>query len=87
MVELDINHEIEKPHRHILFISQFDDLIEDITYYENMKVIDRDCSYEHGSDTIFCQLNKDMFGLEEDSYIVLDFSFKNENLDTGLCRN
>ena len=90
MEEFDINHKIYgKPHHPIfenkiyLSISKLDDLIEDITYNENMKVIDRDCSYEQGSDTIFCRLNKDMFGLDKDSYIVLDFSFKNKNLDTG----
>jgi hypothetical protein len=86
--ELDINHELldfyGEPHHPSgknLSSSQVGDMIESIL--KNMEVIDRDQVYGN-YDIIFCQLQKDMFGLEKDSYILLNFQDSYENIDT--CR-
>ena len=87
MVELDINHELldfyGEPHHPSgknLSCSQVGDMIESIL--KNMEVIDRDevCG---DYDIIFCRLQKDMFGLEKDSYILLNFPDSDENTNTG----
>ena len=87
MVELDINHELldyygelHHPSRKNLTGSQVGEMKDIIL--KNMEVIDRD--EEWGDyDIIFCRLQKDMFGLEKDSYILLNFPDKEENIDTG----
>jgi hypothetical protein len=90
MVELDINHELldnyGEPHHPSgknLTGSQVGDMIEGIL--KNMEVIDRDEVYGD-YEIIFCRLQKDMFGLEKDSYILLNFLDSEENIDTG-CVN
>jgi hypothetical protein len=77
MVELDINHELldnyGEPHHPSgknLTGSQVGEMIESIL--KNMEVIDRDEVFGR-YDIIFCRLKKDMFGLEKDSYILLNF--------------
>ena len=50
--------------------SQVEDMIEGIL--KNMEAIDRDKVYGD-YDIIFCRLQKDMFGLEKDSFILLNF--------------
>ena len=87
MVELDINHELldnyGKPHHPSgknLSGSQVGEMIEGIL--KNMEVIDRDELYGD-YEIIFCRLQKDMFGLEKDSYIILNFQDSEENIDTG----
>jgi len=77
MVELDINHELldnyGEPHHPSgknLTGSQVGEMIESIL--KNMDVIDRDEVFGR-YDVIFCRLKKDIFGLEKDSYILLNF--------------
>jgi len=77
MVELDINHELldnyGEPHHPSgknLNGSQVGEMIESIL--KNIEVIDRDEVYGD-YDIIFCRLKKDMFGLEKDSFILLNF--------------
>lgn len=87
MVELDINHELldfyGEPHHPSgknLSSSQVGHIKESIL--KNMEVIDRD---EMWGDyyIIFCRLQKDIFGLDKDSFILLNFSDKEENNNTG----
>jgi hypothetical protein len=82
MVELDINHELldnygetHHPSGKNLTGSQVEEMIESIL--KNMEVIDRDEVYGN-YDIIFCRLKKDIFGLEKDNYILLNFK------DTGF---
>jgi len=50
-----------------------------------MEVIDKDEEWAN-YEMFFCRLQKDMFGLEKDSYILLNFSDYEENIDTGCGR-
>lgn len=79
MVELDINHELfdcyllsDNQWTKEISGYQKEHIIEEIL--KNMEVIDRDINYDYDIDTIFSQLKKDIFGLEKDSYILLNFS-------------
>lgn len=85
MVELDINHELlddygepYHPSGQNLSGFQLGDMIESIL--KNMEVIDRDEVFGR-YDIIFCLLQKDMFGLEKDSFILLNFQDSDENID------
>lgn len=86
MVELDINHELlddygepYHPSGQNLSGFQLGDMIESIL--KNMEVIDRDEVFGR-YDIIFCQLQKDMFGLEKDSFILLNFQDSDENINS-----
>lgn len=87
MVELDINHELldfygepHYPSGKNLSSSQVGHMKERIL--KNMEMIDRDEMWGD-YDIIFCRLQKDMFGLDKDSFILLNFSDKEENNNTG----
>jgi hypothetical protein len=77
---LNENGEPHYPSGKNLSSSQVGDMIEDILKY--MYVIDREKEYGN-YDIIFCRLLKDMFGLEKDSFILLNFPDSDENIDTG----
>ena len=86
MVELDINHELlddygepYHPSGQNLSGFQLGDMIESIL--KNMEVIDRDEVFGR-YDIIFCLLQKDMFGLEKDSFILLNFQDSDENINS-----